>query len=294
MLPKFELIKPQSLQEVVDSLNRWGEDARVLAGGTDVIVQMREGKSKPKYLIDIKGIAELNGIRLVDDALWIGSLTTHRELECSDTVRKKFPLLYDGVSKVGSVQVRNRGTIGGNICSALPSADSAAPLLALDAAVRLYGPEGGRELQLADFFLGPGKTALKVGEILTQIIVKLPVGNSSGAYYKYARREAMDLALLGIAIYLECEDDLSTCREARIALATAAPTPIRAFQAETALKGRLLSETLLEQAGAIASDEARPRTSWRSSADFRKHLVKVLVPRAGMMAWERIKQQEAD
>jgi CO/xanthine dehydrogenase FAD-binding subunit len=194
------------------------------------------------------------------------------------------------VSRVGSVQIRNRATVGGNLCSALPSADSAGPLLAINALVEIFGPEGKREVPLDKFFTGVKKTVLKKGEILTRIFVPPYGPNCGGAYIKFTRREAMDLALLGVAVFLETEADQKTCREARISLATAAPTPMRAYQAEAVLKGQSLGTALFNQAAAAVLNEATPRSSWRASEEFRRRLIKYLVPRAGMLAWERLKK----
>lgn len=295
MLPQFELIVPETLEEALEILNQLGTEARILAGGTDVLVQMRGGQSRPRYLVDIKKLNQLKGIQFSpEQGLTIGALTTHRELELSPLIREKFTILHDGVSRVGSVQIRNRATIGGNICNALPSADSAAPLLALGAKLRLQSLKGEREVPLEEFFLGPRQTVLNPGEMLTHIIIPSASKANAGAYIKFTRRKAMDLALLGVAVYLETETDLVTCGQARIALATAAPTPIRVYQAEEALKGkRLTDDEVLKEAGEIASRQARPRSSWRSSEEYRRHLIKVLVPRAARLALARIQGSQA-
>ncbi|NLW07588.1 MAG: xanthine dehydrogenase family protein subunit M, partial [Clostridia bacterium] len=253
-------------------------------------VQMRSGQIQTEYLVDIKKFEQLRGNEFsAANGLIIGALSTHRDLELSSIIRERYTVLYDGVSRVGSVQIRNRGTIGGNICNALPSADSLAPLLALGAKVVLRGVSGEREMELRDFLIGPRKTALKTGEILTHIIV--PPGNElcGGAYIKFTRRKAMDLALLGVAVYQEYRSDLATCSRIRIAMATAAPVPMRAIEAENFLIGKKLTDPeVLQQVGEIASKEARPRTSWRSTEEYRRHLLKVLVPRAIKLAHERM------
>lgn len=292
MLPQFELIVPETLEEALEVLYRLGPQARILAGGTDVLVQMRGGQSRPRYLVDIKKLDQLRGIQLApEQGLMIGALTTHRELELSPLIRDKFAVLHDGVSRVGSVQIRNRATIGGNICNALPSADSAAPLVALGARVRLRSLKGEREVALEEFFLGPRQTVLTPGEMLTHIMVPGADGAGAGAYIKFTRRKAMDLALLGVAFYLETEADVITCRRARIALATAAPTPIRIKEAEAVLVGQALTDSrILQEAGEVASRMARPRSSWRSSENYRRHLIKVLVPRAARLALARIQE----
>ncbi len=294
MLPPFEYVRPDTLEEAVSCLVE-SDSPRIFAGGTDVLVQMRAGSSDAKVLVDIKKISALKNFEYTEEkGLAMGALVTHRELECSDLIKKKYPILYDGVSRVGSVQIRNRATVGGNLCSALPSADSAGPLLALNARVEIYGPDGKREVSLDKFFTGIRKTVLTKGEILTRILVPPYGPNCGGAYIKFTRREAMDLALLGVAVFLETEADQKICRAARISLATAAPTPIRAYKAEAVLKGQTLGTKLFSQAAAAALNEAKPRSSWRASEGFRRRLIKHLVPRAGMLAWERLKKAAVD
>lgn len=289
MLPQFEYIRPNTLEEAVSCLAEL-KSSRILAGGTDVLVQMRAGSSEPGVLVDIKKLDVLKKWGFSEEGLIIGALVTHRELECSALIQKKYPILHDGVSRVGSVQIRNRATVGGNLCSALPSADSAGPLLALNAGLEIYGPEGKKEVPLDQFYTGIKQTVLKKGELLTRILVPTYGKNSGGAYIKFTRREAMDLALLGVSVFLETEDDQITCKEARIALSTAAPTPIRAYQAEAILKGQVLGKDLFSQVADAVLNEAKPRSSWRASEEFRRRLIKHLIPRAGMLAWERLKK----
>ena len=286
MLSSFELVTPKTLDEAITALAECSGRAAVLAGGTDVLVQIRTGAMKPDCLVDLKGIEELKGIKYsAKGGLEIGALATHRELETSALIMEKFPIIHDGVSKVGSVQIRNRATVAGNICNALPSADSIGPLMALGARIHIRGPKGEREMPLDQFLVGPRRVALEKGEIVTKIVV--PPTNGQGCYIKYTRRKAMDLALLGASVFVECDKD-GKVTEARIALTTAAPTVMRASEAEASLKGQVLSDEALAKAGEIASREAKPRTSWRGSEKYRRHLLKVLVPRAGKMARERL------
>jgi CO/xanthine dehydrogenase FAD-binding subunit len=292
MLPQFELLKPTSLEEACQLGYNLGKRARFYAGGTDVLVEMHKWQSKPGYLIDIKGLDELKGIHYSPEkGLKIGALTTHHELEVMPLIKEKYPVLLDGISRIGSVQIRQRGTIGGNICTALPSADSVAPLLVLDARVTIRGLAGQREVPLENFFVAPRQTVLEQGEILSYILVPPATRYSGAAYLKFTRRKAMDLALLGVAVYLECEPDLVRCQQARIALTTAGPTPLRAKQAESYLKGKDITDSVLQQAGVIAAAEAKPRTSWRSTAEYRQELLKVLLPRAAQIAYARLKSE---
>jgi CO/xanthine dehydrogenase FAD-binding subunit len=292
MLPPFELFITKSLIEASDILMKYHGKARIYAGGTDILIQMKRGQSHPEALVDIKDIPELYGIGYTEAAgLTIGALTTHHEVEKSKLVQEKYPAFHDGVSRVGSVQIRNQGTIGGNLCSALPSADSAGPLLALGAKVRIFGPNGERELPLEKFYVDAKITVLEPGEILTQIVIP-PLGSiNTQAYIKFSRRKAMDLALLGVAVYFELDEKRMTCDRARIALTTAAPIPIRAYQTEEFLNGRTLTEDNLKKAGLLAAAEAKPRDSWRSGAEYRRHLIRVLIPRVAKLALARLEMR---
>lgn len=291
MQSPFELASPKTLDEAIAVLEECGSKARVFAGGTDLLVQVRSGAAKPECLVDIKGIAELKGIRqLPDGALEIGALVTHGELESSTLIKERYPIIHDGCSKVGSRQIRNRATVAGNLCNALPSADSAGPLLALGAVIHIRGAKGERTVPLDKFYLGTRRTALQPGEIVTKIVV--PPGNGQGAYIKFTRRKAMDLAMLGASVYVEC-DAKGKVTLNRIALTTAAPVPMRSLQAEASLQGSLCTDESLAAAGEIASREAQPRSSWRGSEEYRRHLLKILVPRAGKIARERIKARAA-
>lgn len=290
MLPPFDVTTPNSLDEAVDTLKRLGSNARVLAGGTDLLLDLRTSTAPVGNLLSLKNLKELKDLQVHDNGeLRIGALVSHRELENSDLIKNRVPILHDGVSKIGSVQTRIRGTIGGNICNALPSADTAAPLLALNAAVQCYGPQGRRQIPIKTFYIGPGKSILKDDELLTHVVIPPSPSPCNGAYLKFTLRAAMDLALLGVAVFFAMEDDKKTCRTVRIALASAAPTPIRCFEAESVLEGQRLSDDLLTEAGKVASGEARPRTSWRTTAEYRRELIRVLVPQAGSLALKRLK-----
>jgi CO/xanthine dehydrogenase FAD-binding subunit len=288
MLPEFELFEPRNLQEAVAILSELGGRARALAGGTDLLVEMREGRARPEYLVDIKGLDDLKGIAVSkDSSVVIGALTTLRALERSAIIRQRFPILYDAVSQMGSVQIRSRGTIGGNLCNAHASADGTAALLALGARLRLQGPRGSREIPIEDFFSGTHKTALDGGEILTHIHLSANAFESGGAYYKFTVRNAMDPALVGIGVFLETEQVGAACRGARIALATTGPKPERALRAEATLRGQRLSDELFAQAGEAAAAEANVGSNWRAPEDYARHLIQVVLPEVARQAWDR-------
>lgn len=283
MLPQFELYRPTSVKE---ACRLKGQGAMVVAGGTDVFVAMHGGKLRPQSLIDIKDITELQeAIYDETSGLTIGALTTHRTIEHWDIVKEKYFALYEGCSQVGSVQIRQRGTVGGNICNGAPSADSVGPLLAFGAECLVVGEKTQKKVPLAQFFTGPKKTILADDELLYKILVPLPAANSGSAYIKYTRRKAMDLALLGVSIYLALDKEV--IKEVRIALSTAAPTPILAYRAEEMLRGKETSAVSLEELGKTAASEANPRSSWRASREFRLILLEELVQRAYSTALRR-------
>ena len=264
-----------------------GEAAMLLAGGTDLIIEVKQETKTPDHLISLRCIPGLQEIAYENGELCIGAMVTHRMIEKSELLREKFSLLTDSVDNLGSVQVRNVATIGGNICNAAPSADTAAPVVALGAKLVLEGPAGEREVFIEDFFQGPGKTALAAGEILRTIrIPALPEGACS-CYIKHSRRKAMDLPLLGIAVIIVPDGNM-VCKEARIALSLAGPVPFRAKKAEDFVTGKPLSRDVWEQAAEIALSESNPRTSFRTTAEYRKKMICALIPRAAEVALKRV------
>jgi len=284
----FDYLKPTSLGEALELLDKYGDAARLLAGGTDVMILWKKKVISPEYLVSLRNIPELNFIEH-DGDLKIGSATTHRTLEKSSLIRERFPVITDAVTNLGSVQVRNSATIGGNICNAAPSADTAPPLVVLDAEVSVVSKGGERSVPISEFFVGPSRTVLKSGEIVRHFSIPAPLPNTGMAYWKQTRRKAMDLPILGVAVLLSLENDLKTCVKARIGLGVAAPTPMRARKAETFLEGKGLDEAVLDEAGKIASQEAAPRTSIRGSEWYRREMIGVLVRRTGLICLERAK-----
>jgi carbon-monoxide dehydrogenase medium subunit len=220
----------------------------------------------------------------------IGGSTPLGDLERSEIVDKKLAILRDALDVIASPQIRNLGTIGGNLCSAVPSADTAPPLIALGASVNLIGSNGERTVLVEEFFKAPGESVLGTDEILAQILIPDPPEESGGAYIKMMRRHAMDLALVGVAAQLRLDGDGKVCKEARIALGAVAPTPIRARGAEAALIGNVINEGLAAEAGRIASEEASPISDIRASREYRMEIIGVLTKRAVMAACERIHQ----
>jgi CO/xanthine dehydrogenase FAD-binding subunit len=289
-LPKFEYHAPSSLSEALDYLSRYSGKAKVLAGGTDLLVSMKKREVLPEHLINLKGIQELKHIRYDKKrGLEIGGLVTLREIERSTIVKEKYGALWDAANVMAAPQIRSLATIGGNLCSAVPSADTAPPLVALGATVTLAGKNGERTLLVEDFFAGPEASVLNPVEILSRVFIPIPPENSGGAYLKLMRRNAMDLALVGVATCLKLDGGKRVCQEARIALGAVAPTPMRALRAEEVLLNKEPDEQLAMEAGKIAAQEARPISDVRASKEYRTEMLRVLTKRAVMEALNRVK-----
>lgn len=279
--------QPESLEEALKLLKRHGKNAKVLAGGTDLVPLLKRKEIAPEYIISINSVPGLKYIERDGDGLKIGAGATYADLLSSSVVRERYPALVDAARDVAAVQVRNLGTIGGNLCHAAPSADMAPPLIVLAAKAEIAGPRGGRTLPLEDFFRGPNRTVLKNNEMLVAIHVPAPGAGFGAAYLKLGARRAMEIALVGVAASVRLKDGL--CQEARIALGAVAPKPIRAIKAEQVLVGKGLSSEVIEEAAAQAAKEAKPISDVRCSADYRKQMVRVLARRALNKAWERAK-----
>jgi carbon-monoxide dehydrogenase medium subunit len=286
---KFTYLIPKSLNEAISMHESRPGQAKYIAGGTDVIVKIKEGQLAPNYLISLKHIIAQDRPFLNSETgeLYLGAFTTHRAIERSPLIQRRYPILHDAIKNIGSVQIRNVATIGGNLVNAVPSADGAIPLIALDGKAHIYGPKGYRLIDLNRFFLGPGQCDVQGAEILTEIIIPPPAPRTGGAYVKHGRREAMELPMLGVGVLFSLDSDLCTCTKARVCLGVAAPTPFRAKAAEKYLVGQPITEEALAEAGRIASGEARVRDSIRGVAWYRREMVGVLVKRMGALALER-------
>ena len=285
----FTYLTPKTLDEAISLHQSHGERAKYIAGGTDVLVKIKEGKLMPDYLISLKHIIGQDRPFFNPETgeLYIGAFCTHRSIEQSPLVKHHYPILHDAVKNIGSMQIRNVATIGGNLVNAVPSADGAIPLIALDGRANIYGPKGQRAIDLGRFFLGPGQCDLEAGEILTEIVIPPLLPRTGSAYVKHGRREAMELPMLGVGVLLSLKEDMVTCARARVCLGVAAPTPFRALQAEKHLEGRPADEGHLAEAGQIAARESKVRDSIRGVAWYRREMVAVLVKRMGLKALER-------
>jgi len=283
----FEYLMPTTINDAISLHEKYGEGAKYIAGGTDVMVKIKEGKISPQYLISLRHLQGFDHIIYENGELRIGAMVTHRMLELSPIIRKEFPILTDAVKNIGSVQIRNVATIGGNIVNAVPSADGAVPLITLGAEVRVIGPKGERIMGLEDFFIGPGQTSLKSGEILVEFRIPKLLSHTGGAYWKHTRRAAMELPILGVAVLISLDDDMKTCTEARIGLGVVAPTPMRAKNAEAILKGNKVDDEILKKAGEAAARECKARDSIRGKAWYRRDMVELFVQRMAIVAMKR-------
>jgi CO/xanthine dehydrogenase FAD-binding subunit len=245
------------------------------------VIAMKEKGLVPKYIVDLKRLPGLSGVRENSDgSIVIGALTTMREIETDPLLSRKYPFLSQSAAEVGSIQIRNRATIGGNMSNATPSADVAPSLIALQATTKMIGATGERTVTLDEFFRGPGQTIMNPDEILAEITIPKTSPRLVGEYIKFSPREMMDLAYVGVAVAYATSEKEKKCDGVRIVLGAVAPTPIRAKRAEALLEGQILSEELAEKVGAIAAEEAKPISDVRSSADYRRAMVGAMTKRA--------------
>ena len=279
---RFEYLEPETIIEALTMLNRYQGKSKIIAGGTDLMLQIRNKVVKPEYVVDITRIPGLDYMAFDDQrGLRLGALTTIRSLETSVELHRKYPIISQAASQLGSVAIRNVATVGGNLCNALPSAETSQALVALSAQVRIIGPGGERTIPLEGFFTGVGKTLLQPDEILLEILVPESPPHTSGIYIKHSPRGPIDLAIVNIAVVMTVEPDGKACREAKIVLGAVSPTPLRAKKAENMLKGKRVDGALIDRAAQVASDEAHPRQgSIRGSFEYKKEMVRVLTGRA--------------
>ncbi|MCC7048230.1 MAG: xanthine dehydrogenase family protein subunit M [Alphaproteobacteria bacterium] len=281
---EFEYIAPATVEEAVAQL---GAGARALAGGTDLIVQMREGRRQVGRVVDLKRIAELNQVAAMPDggvaigaALNVTALAAHPAMAV-------YPALVESGRMIGSYQIQNRASIGGNVCNAAPSADAVPALICLDARAVVAGPGGRRDEPVQALFAGPGRTTLGPQDILVSLRLPAPAERSAAAYLRFTPRREMDIAVAGVGAWLRL-DAKGAVAEARVALAAVGPTPIRAAQAERRMIGEKPSAKLVAEAAALAVRDARPISDTRGSAEYRRELVNTLAARAVAMCLARL------
>ncbi|HSP16032.1 MAG TPA: xanthine dehydrogenase family protein subunit M [Thermoanaerobaculia bacterium] len=287
MIPaSFEYSSPKTLAEAISLLKQHGPDAKILAGGQSLIPLMKLRMAAPKILIDLNGIRELSYIKESDGFLTIGALTRESDLDTSDLIRKKYPIISDTAAVIADPLVRNMATVGGNLAHADPANDHPATMLALGAEVVAAGPKGTRKIPLSGFFTGLFTTTLGPDEILTEIRVPTPPARSGGAYLKVERKVG-DFATAAVAVQVTL--DGNTVKSAGIGLTNVGQTPIRASRAEKALIGKAADDKWIAEAARIAAEECEPNDDLRGPAEYKRNLVRVLTTRALHQAIARAK-----
>lgn len=273
----YDYLMPKSLTEVWEYYKRF-PGSRYIAGGTDMMVKIKGGGVKPAALISLRSIPELSRIQ-IEETIRIGALTTITDLINHKELGAIFPVLIQAAKRLGGPQIRNVATVGGNLCNCSPCADTALPLLVLDARVVLTRAEGSREIPLDDFFLGPGESCLLPGEILTEILLDRPTSDTIAIFMKKGRVR-MDLAIAGLAILLEFEGAAHRCKKARIAAGSVAPVPLRLKKVEDILENAEINEDMLDEAKKMAEISVSPITDIRSTEEYRRRLIGVYFKRA--------------
>jgi len=286
-MPNFDYEAPTSLDEALELLAQPGE-VRPLAGGTDIIDQLKQNRRNVDLMIDTKRIPELLVLDSNGSGLRIGSAVSCTEVSKFTSGSRRFTALSDSVELIGSVHIQNRATIGGNVCNAAPSADTIPALLIHDAVAQTVSATGEREIPLIDFFAGPGQTVLQKGEILKELVLPVPSQKTTSAYLRFIPRNEMDIAVAGVGSLIELDASSGQITKARIALASVAPTPVRAYAAEESLLGSPPNDAAIDRAAVLAVEAAVPITDVRGSADYRKELVKVLTRRTLNICRERL------
>jgi CO/xanthine dehydrogenase FAD-binding subunit len=289
-LPRFSYLIPKNLKEACIMLAEHENKARILAGGTDLLIKMQNRIMQPEYIIGISNIPHTDYIHIDHQQLVIGANAKLAAVAQDPQIQRYFPALAYAAGVTATVQIRNMGTVIGNICNASPAADTATPLLVYDARVVIMHPEGERNLSLGEFFRGPGITALEAGEIVKELILPLTPDRSGSNYQKLSARSKVDIAAVGVSAFLLL-DETEVVTQARIALGAVTPVPKRVPHAERSLEGKRLTQGLVEQAAQISMDEANPITDTRATALYRKKMVNVLTRRALNNSLDQIRAQ---
>lgn len=282
---RFDYQEPTTLKKAFSLLEKHGDDARVIAGGTSLIIMMRQRLLMPKFVISLARIPKLNSITYnAKDGLRIGASARHRDIELSPVIKKHYPLLHETFRKVAQPRIRNMGTIGGNLAAGDPLTDPGSSLMALDAEVTLTSGKDRRTLRLDEFFIDYYQTALEPGELLTEIHVP-PAVRPGWSHIKFTPRSIEDFATVGVAVTLKASNGI--CEDVRVGLNSVASTIVRARKAEDVLRGKPIDDATLKEMGEVAATECDPTDDNRGSAEYKLDLVKVLVRRAVMEAYQR-------
>ena len=283
----FGYVAAKDVGHALALLGEHGARAKVLAGGTDLLVELKSTAHNPEIIVDISRVDELKDITIIDEGLRIGALVTHAEIMRSPIIRSMFPALAEAAHSIGAVQTRNLGTLGGNLMTCVPSMDSGPTLMALDARVTYASRRGRSQLPLADLFVAPRKTSLASDELLTAIIIPKANFGKPSAFQKFGLRKGQALALVNAAAAFWVDQDKKRFVQPRIALGAVAPTVIRALRAEEFLEGKTITNETMAEAAHIAATEAKPISDFRASADYRRDLIQVLTKRALESAYAR-------
>jgi aerobic carbon-monoxide dehydrogenase medium subunit len=282
---RFDYLKPKGIGEAVELLRRYGDDAKLLAGGQSLVPMMKLRVARPKYLIDIHRIADLNYIHEETGQIRVGAMTRHVQIEESRLIGEKLPILREAASEIGDAQVRNRGTIGGGLAEADPSGDYGAVVLALNAEMKCIGPRGERTIPAADFFTFAYTTVLQSDEILTEVILPIPNSGSAGVYLKL-ERVAGDFAIASAAVQLSLDPN-AACNQIGIGVTGAGTVPQKAMSVETLLRGRKITPELIDEAGRLIQEGAEPIEDLRGSAAYKKKALSAILRRALRTALQR-------
>jgi len=292
LLPKFEYHEPGSVGEATRLLGEIGKEASVLAGGTDLLVNMKMGKTAPKHVVSLSRIGDLKGVKMDQGVLTLGACVTAGELKDQEQIKSEFNGLCQSAGSLGSPLIRNLATVGGNIVTARPAADLPPCLMAYGASVVLKKEKGERIIPLEEFFKGPGQTVIEPEEILYTVVLNEPPPYSGGGYVKLGVRKALEISLVNVAAFMVLDGPNGPIKESRIVLGSVAPLPMRSPSAEAVLMGERPDDKLFEEAGIAASKDARPIDDFRASAEYRREMVKVLTRRALKLAYEEARLRE--
>lgn len=291
-MPKFDYHEPRSVDEATRLLDEIGKEASVLAGGTDLLVNMKMGKTAPRHVVSLSRIEDLKGVKREQGSLTLGACVTAGELKDQEEIKAEFNGLCQSAGSLGSPLIRNLATVGGNIVTARPAADLPPSLMAYGASILLKKEKGERIIPLEGFFKGPGQTTIEPEEILCGVVLKEPPPYSGGGYVKLGVRKALEISLVNVAAFMALDGPNGPVKKARIILGAVAPIPIRSPSAEAVLMGERPDEALFEKAGTEAAKDAKPIDDFRGSAEYRREMVKVLTRRALKLAYEEAKLRE--
>lgn len=292
---RFELLQPGSLAQALEMKKDYREGAKILAGGTDLLVLLKDGKLRAQAVMSLGRLSELNFIRSEGErGVAIGALVSHSDVAASRIIQQRCPDLAEACAQVGAAQIQNLGTLGGNLCNASPAADAAPPLLLMDALLTLASARGERRVAIHDFFLGPRRTVLEPDEILKEIFVPQPAGRRGATYLKLGRRKAMEIAIVGVGVAIHLNGSDRIVSECRIAMSSVAPTPLRARRGEAIFTNREIGDELIEEAAEVAAEEASPISDVRATRGYRLDMIRVLCRRAAREALARARNHKAE